>query len=422
MHICLFEDAGIEHLRPLVDLRPAYDLRTGIHTNLERAAAVFPDAGIILHMRKILSTAVRERHHAPVNHVPGALNVLFLNGRLLLEEGDFLSQLKSVVDKKEARVFTQEGAVLAAYVPRSRINISVEDFLDEQTFEGIPGEEVEGVRVIDRTWDLLNHMHAMITSDYGRLTRGFNILERPGADIHDSVILENPDRIHIAPGARVMAGTVISATDGPVCIDEHAVVMEGAVLRGPLYLGPYSQAKIHAHIDGGSYGTWVKLGGEVENTLIHSYSNKAHLGFLGDAYLGSWCNLGAGTNNSNLRNDYRETDLYNVSTREFERTGRQFTGLFMGDHAKCGIMTRFNTASVVGTYCNILGEGFQPRYIPAFSWGGSTVFQNYRIDKAVDVARAVLKRRNMTLSGAEEELLRLEYDRVTAARTTVIAI
>ena len=141
-----------------------------------------------------------------------------------------------------------------------------------------------------------------------------------------------------------------------------------------------------------------------------------------NVYLGSWCNLGAGTNNSNLRNDYRETDLYNVSTREFERTGRQFTGLFMGDHAKCGIMTRFNTASVVGTYCNILGEGFQPRYIPAFSWGGSTVFQNYRIDKAVDVARAVLKRRNMTLSGAEEELLRLEYDRVTAARTTVIAI
>lgn len=422
MHVCLFEDAHTEHLRPLVDLRPSYDLRTGIHTNMERAVAVFHDAGLIVHMREMLASVARERYNAPVNHIPGALNVLFLNGRVLLEEGDFLTALRQATQKREARVYTQRGAVLAAYVPHSDIDISAGRYLDEDSFSGIPSEEVEGVRIIDRMWHLLDEMHDMIKADYARLTRGYNILERSGAEIHDAVVLENPDQIYVAPGARVLPGAVISALEGPVFIDEHAIVMEGAVLRGPLYLGPYSQAKIHAQVDGGSYGTWVKLGGEVENSLIHSYSNKAHLGFLGDAYLGCWCNMGAGTNNSNLRNDYRETDLYNVSTREFEKTGRQFTGLFMGDHAKCGIMTRFNTASVMGTYCNILGEGFQPRFVPSFSWGGSTIFQDYRVEKAVTVARAVLKRRNMELSSAEEELLRSEYARITSTRSEVIAI
>ncbi len=422
MHICLFEDIGTEHLRPLTDLRPAYDLRTGIHTNLERAATIFPDAGILVHTRAMLKDVALERYDAPVNHIPGALNVLFLNGRLLLEAGDFLDELRNIIDKREARVLMKGDTVVAAYVPESRIDISSGDYFTEETFAGLPRLDVDNARLLDRLWHLLDHMHDMIKGDYARMVRGYNILERPGAHVHESVILNNPEQIYIAPGARVMAGAVISATEGPVYLDENSIVMENAVLRGPLYLGPYSQAKIHSQVDGGSYGRWVKLGGEVENSLIHSYSNKAHLGFLGDAYLGCWCNMGAGTNNSNLKNDYRLTDLYNVFLEEFEPTGRQFTGLFMGDHAKCGIMTRFNTASVMGTYCNILGEGFQPRFVPAFSWGGATEFQDYRVDKAVKVARAVMKRRSMTLTDAEEDLLRREYDRISSLRTEIIAI
>lgn len=422
MHLCLFEDATTDHLRPLVDLRPSYDLRTGIYTNLERAAAVFPDAGIILHTRRILKRVALERYDAPVNHIPGALNVLFINGRLLLEDGDFLNELRDVASGREARVFTSGGAVVAAFVPETSIDISEGGYLGEGAFAGLPHEEVGDVRLIDRCWHLLDYLHDMLEADYRRVARGYNVLERPGAEVHQSVVMIEPDRIHIAPGARVMAGAVISAENGPVFIDRDAIVMENAVLRGPLYLGRNSQAKIHAQIDGGSFGTCVKLGGEVHDAIVHSYSNKAHLGFLGDAYLGCWCNMGAGTNNSNLKNDYSETDLYNVATGDFEPTGRQFTGLFMGDHAKCGIMTRFNTASVIGTYCNILGDGFQPRFVPAFVWGGANEFHDYRIDKAIGVARAVMKRRNITLSEAEEELLRMEYERIASLRSEVTVI
>lgn len=414
MHICLFEDATSEDLRPLTDLRPSYDLRTGINTNLERARALFPDAGVILHTRDLLKEVSLERYDAVVNRIPGELNVLFLNGRLLLKEDDFLQRLRRHLGGRDARLWMKDGAAAAAYVPETHVDIAHGRYLSAETFADIPEEEAEDATLVDRTWHLLDRMHEMIEADYYRLSRGYNVLERPGAEVHESVTLIEPERIRIEPGARIMPGCVISAADGPVFIDRDAVVMEQAVLRGPLYLGPMSQAKIHAEVTGGSFGTCVKLGGEVENSIVHSYSNKAHLGFLGDAYLGCWCNIGAGTNNSNLKNDYSETDLYNVASGHFEDTGRQFTGLIMGDHAKCGIMTRFNTASVMGTNCNILGEGFQPRFVPAFAWGGHTQFVDFRIDKAVSVARAMMKRRNVELSEAEEQLMRREYDRVTA--------
>lgn len=422
MHVCLFEDAVAEHFRPLVDLRPVYDLRSGMRTNLERARELFPDAGIILHTRPVLKEVSLERYDAPVNRIPGELDVLFLNGRLLLEEGAILDQLKQLVRRKDPRVMMSGDAVVAAWVPESRVDVSAGTYVDAGSFEGLPTEDVGEVRMIARTWHLLDHLHDMIHADYARQAKGYKVLERPGAQIHESVVMIEPERIHIAPGARVMPGAVISATDGPVFISRDALVMEHAVLRGPLYFGPQSQAKIHTQIDGGSFGTYVKVGGEVHDAIIHSYSNKAHLGFLGDAYLGCWCNMGAGTNNSNLKNDYSETDLYNVATGDFEITGRQFTGLIMGDHSKCGIATRFNTASVIGTNCNILGEGFQPRVVPSFAWGGPGGFVDYRIDKAIDVARAMMKRRDIELSEAEETLLRFEYERVTADRTEVTAL
>lgn len=422
MHICLFEDAVTENFRPLVDLRPVYDLRTGMRTNLERTRELFPDAGILLHTRSALKGAAIDRYDAPVNRIPGELNVLFLNGRLLLEKGAFIEELQRIVRGKDARVMMSGGEVAAAWVPEARIDLSEGRYLTADTFDGLASEDVGEVSMISRTWHLLDHLHDMLEADYARQARGYNVLERPGASIHESVVMIEPERIHVAPGARIMPGAVISAADGPVFIDRSAVVMEHAVLRGPLYLGPHSQAKIHSQIDGGSFGTCVKLGGEVHDAIIHSYSNKAHLGFLGDAYLGCWCNMGAGTNNSNLKNDYSETDLYNIATGEFENTGRQFTGLVMGDHSKCGIATRFNTASVIGTYCNILGEGFQPRVVPSFAWGGPGGFVDYRIDKAIEVARAMMKRRDIELSEAEEELLRAEYERVTAGRTEVTAL
>jgi UDP-N-acetylglucosamine diphosphorylase / glucose-1-phosphate thymidylyltransferase / UDP-N-acetylgalactosamine diphosphorylase / glucosamine-1-phosphate N-acetyltransferase / galactosamine-1-phosphate N-acetyltransferase len=412
MILCLFEDPTTEHLRPIVDLRPCYDIRTGIRTNLERAREIFPDAGLILHMREMLVNASLHRYDRPVNRIAEGVDVLFLNGRALLEPGPGLDAIRSLVSGNERRALTRGDDVVAAYWPGFSGAIGG-GYIQREFFADFD-EDAADVRMIDRSWHVLDHLHAMMESDYDQMTGGYKILESPDSTIHETAILANEDRIFVGKGARILPGAVLHAETGPIYIDDNAVVMEHAVLRGPLYIGPYSQARVNAQIDGTSMGPWVKLGGEVHDVVVHSYSNKSHVGFLGDAYIGQWCNFGAASNNSNLRNDYGETTLYNIATDEYESTGRQFLGLVMGDHSKCAIGTNFNTASVIGTYVNLYGEGFQPRFVPSFSWGGQADgFDRYKIEKALVVAGAVMKRRDIELTDAEEALLRAEYRRVT---------
>jgi UDP-N-acetylglucosamine diphosphorylase / glucose-1-phosphate thymidylyltransferase / UDP-N-acetylgalactosamine diphosphorylase / glucosamine-1-phosphate N-acetyltransferase / galactosamine-1-phosphate N-acetyltransferase len=413
MILCLFEDPDTEHLRPLVDLRPSYDIRTGIRTNLGRASEVFPNARIVLHMRSILVEAGLERYGRPVNRIAEGVDVLFVNGRALLTPGPGLEAIEALAASGERRMIVRDGAVVAAFWP-SFDGLLHGEYLESDFFSEFEEVESPEVAMVSRVWHVLNHLHEMIESDFARITKGYNILDKPDANIHTTAILANDENIFVGRGARILPGAILHAETGPIYIDDNALVMEHAVLRGPLYLGPYSQAKVNAQIDGSSLGPWVKMGGEVHDVIVHSYSNKAHLGFLGDAYIGQWCNFGAASNNSNLRNDYGETSLMNLATGTFEPTGRQFLGLFMGDHSKCAIGTHFNTASVIGTYVNLFGEGFQPRCVSSFEWGGqASGFERYRIDKALHVARAVMRRRDVVLSEAEEALLRAEYLRVT---------
>lgn len=417
MILCLFEDAETENLRPLVDLRPSYDLRTGIRTNLERAIELFPGDGLVLHMREMLTGAALHRYERPVNRIASGVDVLFLNGRLLLKPSDVWDSIRALRQARKGRVIKYGETVLAAYWPSFDGELEG-DYLDAGFFSRFPSSSVEEAVLIDRMWHILDNLYGMIEADFVRITRGYNILERPEADIHRTAILANEERIYVGRRARILPGAVLHAETGPIYIDDDAIVMEHSVLRGPLYLGPHSQAKVNAQIDGTSMGPWVKLGGEVYGVVVHSYSNKSHVGFLGDAYIGQWCNFGAASNNSNLKNDYGETSLFNVATKEFEKTGRQLLGLFMGDHSKCAIGTHFNTASVIGTYSNLFGAGFQPRCVGSFEWGGqASGFERYQIEKALRVARAVMKRRNISLSEVEEALLRAEYRRITGEDT-----
>lgn len=423
MHICLFEDKVTEHLRPLVDLRPVYDLRCGMHTPLQRARLAFPDAGVLLHSRAELKEVCLERYDAPTNRIPSGLDVLFLNGRLLIDSRQAVDELKKLAAGGQPRVLTVGDTVAAAWVPRAQTDITAGGYLDASTFGGSAGEDASGFRMISRMWHLLDHLPTMLAVDYARQSKGYNMLERTGVEIHESVALIEPEKIFIAPGVRVFPGAVISAENGPVYIDASAVIAEHTSVRGPAYIGKNVRVKAGAHVDVAAIGKRSKVGGEVHDSIIHSYSNKAHHGYLGDSYIGCWCNLGAGTNTSNLRNDYGETAIYNMKEGDFEGTGRQFTGLFLGDHSKAAIATRLNTASVIGTYCNLLGEGFQPRYVPSFSWGNTvTDFIDYRIDKALDVAAAVLKRRDVQLTEAEESLLRWEYARVAEGRSEITVL
>ena len=193
--------------------------------------------------------------------------------------------------------------------------------------------------------------------------------------------------------------------------------MEGSRIRGPFALCEQSIVKMGAKIySGTTVGPQCKIGGEVNNSVLFGYSNKGHDGFLGNSVLGEWCNIGADSNTSNLKNNYAEVRLWDYAAQSFARTGLQFCGLIMGDHSKCGINTMFNTGTVVGVSANVFGTGFPRNYIPSFSWGGSAGFTTYQTRKALDTANAMMGRRNMELSQEETDILLHVFEETAAFR------
>ncbi|HRG86928.1 MAG TPA: glucose-1-phosphate thymidylyltransferase, partial [Chitinophagales bacterium] len=212
------------------------------------------------------------------------------------------------------------------------------------------------------------------------------------------------------PGAKVEAAT-INTNAGPVYISNDAEIMEGSLIRGPFALGKHSTVKMGAKIYGATtVGPHCKVGGEVNNVIFQSYSNKGHDGFLGNSVIGEWCNLGADTNSSNLKNNYAEVKIWDYQTQKFIPTGLQFCGLIMGDHSKCGINTMFNTGTVVGVNANIFGDGFPRNFIPSFSWGGAAGFVTYKLSDAMIVAKDVMARRTVTLAEADKKILTTIYE------------
>src|SRR3990172_8464786 len=193
--------------------------------------------------------------------------------------------------------------------------------------------------------------------------------------------------------------------------------MEGCIVRGPFAMCENSVLKMGAKIYGPTtIGPHLKVGGEVNNSVILGYSNKAHEGFLGNSVIGEWCNIGADTNNSNLKNNYSEVKLWNYGTGSFEKTGLQFCGLIMGDHSKCGINTMFNTGTVVGVSANIFGSGFPRNFVPSFSWGGAAGFTTYQLDKVFEVAKIVMERRAIDFNQQEMEILTAIFELTAKSR------
>jgi UDP-N-acetylglucosamine diphosphorylase/glucosamine-1-phosphate N-acetyltransferase len=270
-------------------------------------------------------------------------------------------------------------------------------------------------------WDLLGTLDAALRRDFKAAAGPYNILDtiydRQGADVHPSVVAIRPEHILLSEGVNVKAGAVLSAEDGPIHLGPGTTVGEQAVVRGPLYLGAEAQVRIGANVGSAAFGPWCKIGGEVHSTVVQGYTNKAHAGFLGHSVLGQWCNLGADTNNSNLKNDYGPVSAYDPAAGALVDTGRQFAGLFMGDHGKAGINTMFNTGTVVGTNCNVYGGGFPPRYVPPFSWGSPDVgFAPYRLGKALRVAETMMARRDVKLTDADRTLLTTLFEQTEDER------
>ncbi len=262
---------------------------------------------------------------------------------------------------------------------------------------------------IGHLWDIFTLNGKQIEEDLSAIAA-----LRPGAELQGEGITRMGDHaVYAEPGARA-DHCLIDTTEGPVYLGRNSRVMPGAYIKGPLALCEESLIKVGAKIYGGcTFGPHCKVAGEVESSVMIGYSNKAHDGFLGDAVLGEWCNLGAGTNCSNLKNDYSPVRVWSYAEEKFEKTGLQFCGLFMGDHAKSAIGTQFNTGTVVGVAANVFAAGFPKNFIPSFTWGKET----YRVERAIDTARAVWARRSKEFTEREADILRHIYGQTVENRT-----
>jgi UDP-N-acetylglucosamine diphosphorylase/glucosamine-1-phosphate N-acetyltransferase len=269
--------------------------------------------------------------------------------------------------------------------------------------------ELEEAMWIDSLTDLFARNGMALVQDFQRATHG----QKSGAIDASNTIIGDRNLIFLEEGARIWAST-LNTTDGPIYLGRDSEIMEGSNIRGPFYLGEHAQIKMGTRIYGPTtIGPHCKVGGEVSNSVIQGYSNKAHDGFLGNSVVGEWCNLGADTNTSNLKNNYGTVKTWRYDVESMQDTGLTFCGLVMGDHSKCGINTMLNTGTVVGVGANIYGGDFPPKHVPSFSWGGSKGFEEYDIQKMLATAGQVYARRGLELSDIHREMLH-EVFRLTA--------
>ena len=255
------------------------------------------------------------------------------------------------------------------------------------------------ISVVENIWNIFQDNHTQIENDFKLVTANRKSAALPGSN----TLIGNGD-LFIEEGAKVEC-SIINTGNGPVYIGKDAEVMEGSLIRGPFALCNNSTLKMGAKIYGATtIGPHCKVGGEVNNSVIFAYSNKAHDGFLGNSVIGEWCNLGADSNNSNLKNNYSNVKVWSFTKNNFVDTGLQFCGLFMGDHTKASINTMFNTGTVIGVCSNIFGDSFPPKYVPSFSWGGAHGFDTFDLEKAKEMALRVMSRREISFNKEDEAI------------------
>ena len=389
MNYILFDGTVRNQLLPFTYTRPVADIRVGILTIREK-------------WEKFLgftTTTITEDYLAEKFPMVELEENVMINASFLPNE-ELVGMIKNL---SENQAIICDDEMLAFYTTASQEEV---DFDTYEVFE----VDCEYTRIEDTEAIFSKNAHAI--QEDAQLLRE----DRESQPIPEGVQCVNPDNIFIEEGAQVLFST-LNASNGPIYIAKDAQIMEGCNVRGPFALCEHATLKMGAKIYGGTtIGPESKVGGEVNNSVIFGFSNKGHDGFLGNSVLGEWCNIGADSNNSNLKNNYAEVRLWNYETENFAKTGLQFCGLMMGDHSKCGINTMFNTGTVVGVSSNIFGGGFPRNFIPSYSWGGNSGFTTYLTKKAFEVAEVVMARRGLEFSDADAAILTHVFEETSKYR------
>lgn len=383
--IMLFDDLAIRgSLLPFTFTRPVAEIRVGILKISEKWQRI---SGLPI------SFYTQEYLQTKFPRAKG--NSLAVNGAWLPDENS-LAILKSLT---QDQALYHGKTLIASYIGETEKNL---DFAKHKDIIQIS----QAPNLLLKSWNIFQYNGDQIRSDFGLITDG-----RDSEEINDPhTRVYSPENIFIEKGAKIRAA-VLNAENGPIYIGKDAEIQEGAVIRGPFSIGEHSTINMGAKIKGDtSIGPHCKVGGEVSNSVIFGYSNKGHEGFLGNSVIGEWCNLGADTNTSNLKNNYSQVKLWDYINGSNVNTGLQFCGLMMGDHSKCGINTMFNTGTVVGIGSNIFGGGYPKNFIPSFSWGGAEGLTTFQYPKFEETAKAVWARRGIDFTKEENDILKLIFE------------
>ena len=385
MNYILFDDHSWNNLLPLTFTKPVSYIRIGILTIAEK-------------WEKYLNTTVSyqtQTYLAQKYKINLVSDSLFINGKICPTP-----ELVAQITELKLNSGIKNGETLVAYRSSENTSLDIVKALASST-------EINSNYIsVNNVWDIFSKNGEAIKQDFELLTKGR--ISKPLSNTN--TVIGDAKFIFLEEGA-VVEAAILNAKSGPIYIGKVAEIMEGSVIRGPFSLGEYSALKLSTKVYGPTtIGPHSKVGGEINNSVIFGFSNKAHDGFLGNSVIGEWCNLGADTNNSNLKNNYGNVKLYNYAHDKMVDTGLQFCGLIMGDHSKCGINTMFNTGTVVGVGANIFGGGFPPTHISSFSWGGAENMEVYKFDKMIETANRVYVRRNLTMDAVEKQILETIFD------------
>ncbi|MCC6720715.1 MAG: GlmU family protein [Bacteroidia bacterium] len=395
MNIILFDDEYRVNLLPLAFTRPCGALRVGIFTIAEKWQH-YLNCNVSFKTQKYLS----KKFNSKID-----ITNIFINGRYLPSN----KLIEVLINLKENEIITDNNAVVAFVLNENHSIDFINDNFSLAELNNV-NQNIE-LSKVKFSYDIFRLNGEEIEKDFDLITKNKksqNLSSSNKAICHENIFIEEGAKVEFS---------ILNASSGKIFIGKNAQIMEGSLIRGPFALCNNSEVKMGAKIYGPTtVGPYSKVGGEINNCVIFGYSNKAHDGFIGNSVIGEWCNIGADSNSSNLKNNYAEVKLWNYPSQKYLKTGLQFCGIIMADHTKCGINTMFNTGTVAGVSANIFGTGFPRNFIPDFSWGGSSGFETFSLEKVFDVAQKVMQRRGVEFDDKEKEILTYIFNETSKFR------